>query len=166
VDYIRQELLRQRFALAALLGGEGPRPGQETEPVESRARNTETLMPLERFSAAEMEAAGRDVVVEPAEDRNRADMTTERSSGSAAGRFRPLIRNGGDGSPGGDTAGAALTEGVTGAADAWNGASFAEGGFQRSGGWGVGGGISLDVGEVSRAVQRDARRYDGGFFMF
>ena len=126
MDYVREELLRQRWALEALLltgaADEAPE-AEETDPVQERA--------------AEMLAA------KAGEDR-----FPERSA-----PLRSVRRSLRGAEPTPWSAGAFPETETISAVPEWGGSL----GPAR---------MQVQVREVSRAVERDARRYDGGFTMY
>lgn len=135
MNYIQEELLRQRKALAALMSGA---PAQEAEEQERSGLERAELKTGET-AAADRAAAG---------DRGRAGEAGAEelsASGKAAGRQVGDLRSGASQRSGGWTA------------------------LQRTGPWQTGSGAAAadrtetDLRAVSRGVQRDARRYDGGF---
>jgi hypothetical protein len=192
LDYIQEELTRQRQALAALmLGG-----SQETRETSNRASTSESAGIEETLAAILAAAATGDLTdgtalldggaiatlaaqrvqeklagsAEPSETAalqssaetmtDRAAATEERTAAAAmrntAAERRETIRAGavsrrqtGTAAPRANV----QTAGNEDVAAVW----AAAGGGSRSG---------TDVREVSRAVQRDARRYDGGFSIY
>lgn len=147
MDYMGELLRRQRDALTALLLGGGT--------AETRAEDDGTIAEPERSAAArtvEMEqdpvrSAGAEETA-PAAEKYR---TGQQETGTAASQTtrRELVTR--------DAAGEWGTvwspdSGFTGWGETWPTGSSAVG--------------ESGVREVSRAIQRDARRYDGGFSIY
>lgn len=129
MDYVREELLRQKRALEALLGG-----GAEEEHEEQREAQAEPL-PESRETAV---------------DRLRSV-----PAGETADRVPPVRR----GAVRSDRS--ARTQSVRPAEESvWGSAGF--GAFAG----GAGERVRTDARLLSRTIQRDARRYDGGFTVY
>lgn len=131
MDYIQEQLLRQRKALAVLMNG-GTGAAAEAEPAAERT--------AVRSAAAEEEApAQRRGVSSQTRMAARSRVRQETNAGAAADAVR---------------AAAAMDRPVT----AGRGEiMFVGGGGQTA---------ATDAEAVSRAIQRDARRYDGGFSLY
>lgn len=149
MNYIQEELLRQRRALAALMSGQEP----ETE------ERSASEMPEQ---AAEQ--SGR--LARRGEHGTVRDGGTEPGAGTPEGRSTDTLRElAGDALPGGG--GPRETETARTAPERWT-----ETGTERlAGPWAAVGASSageraVDLRTVSRGFQRDARRYDGGFSMY
>lgn len=135
MNYIQEELLRQRNALAALMSG------TTAEEAEERERSGP--------DRAEWKGGGTAATDKDAEGAmGRAGETGVEAvavSGKAAGRQAGDLRSGAPQRSGGWTA------------------------LQRTEPWRTGSGVAMpermamDLRAVSRGIQRDARRYDGGF---
>lgn len=164
MEYILEELLRQRKVLAALMNG-GERPGEREEAerydaAEDTAVSGEETARMSSMTADEGRLAAKKQSA-PIGDRDRRgmelpDVPYTESTGTrtipGGGASRRMGRTAGDGLetrrdmgwPGGaDAAGEIRLS----AALLWNGGPVAE----------------TDARALSRTVQRDARRYDGGF---
>lgn len=186
MDYVQEELLRQRAVLAALLGG-GPErdqreqeertlPEQEPGPETVRAGgNPWEAIPVERAGRRDSAPKGRGPgTAEPAagERRRAAGLAEETAEPAGAARraWAETARGGDREAPAagetqrrgsGETADwdpleAAGAEDLAAAGAVWRR-------DVRSGG---GGGVLAEARALSRAVERDARRYDGGFFIY
>lgn len=154
MDYIREELLRQRQALAALLLGGAEESDREREQA------AEGPVPAERAVPALLKKDGRDLGDRAPSRRETAGEVpaetaevSERDGGGPAGlRGRPRFSAGRSGMAG---------TGPAPAGSGWEGPL-------ESGGlptvlWAEGERSAPGARELSRAFQRDARRYDGGF---
>ena len=170
MEYIREMLLRQRTALARLLLGGGPEEGAASAPAAVRQKE---MAPAERgtgpagtasdgqgvLRGAAADAAGEaagmaalagetlgQALARKSTARERAALSSlaDGTAGSLLSAYRRAAGGGGLSSGGG-------REGETAAAPP---------GFQRPG--------EADSGAkaLSRAFQRDARRYDGGFQLY
>lgn len=131
VDYIQEELLRQKRALEALMIG-GVRQTEET--AESTERNR-----LHSVQEPEGMLRGRMTAVRSAAGGKRRGLRIGTSEAAESGRV---------------WRGSAAQEAVAGGADRdvrWMSRSQI---------------AQVDVQEISRTIQRDARRYDGGFSLY
>ena len=147
MDYMGELLQRQRAALTALLlGGE----------------TAETGLTDDR-TAAEPEYVGAGRAVETEQDSVRSAEAEE--TAPAAGKYRAQERETGTAD-----SGRSRRELVTrDAAGEWGTVWPPDSGFTGWGGtWLTGGSAVGETGvrEVSRAIQRDARRYDGGYPLY
>lgn len=165
MDYIREELLRQQRALAALMAGGETLETESAQGAPSDVNSAENgadaaavwsgrgkrASPAPLGSAADGlgRAAGRDPAADAAAEETAGSEGPEKAG--ASGRRRAgsggLWTGGGTaGAPGAfDVAAAALWEAAGVPAD---------------------GGAASSARELSLAVQRDARRYDGGFSLY
>lgn len=184
MDYIREELLRQQKLLAALMtGGEAlaenavgkatPAPAMgtgraETEADKASARSGRRAAPAarrygadgldEKAESARAAGAGMDAD----EKGSRADGRGEQREPGGIGSRRTERgrRTAGSGGSAGTLWSAAVGSAggdadipISGAIAQWEPAGFAAGG-------------AADARALSRAFQRDARRYDGGFSLY
>ena len=133
MDYILEELLRQRRTLAVLLtGGSPPETAEETERTAGAGNGAEGTAVFQERSAL----LRRETLRYPTEAEEEVPAALRPTSGSGAARE--------------DWTWSALGE---------SGPSrFASVLAERSGGT-----AQADAKAISRAIQRDARRYDGGF---
>ena len=140
-------LRRQRAALTALLLG-GETAGKQTADV---------------GTVAEAEYVGTDRAVETEEGLTRSAGTEE--TAPAAGRYRAQERQTGTVAPGRSRRELVTRDAVGERGTVWP----PDSGFTGWGGTWLSGGSAVGetgVREVSRAIQRDARRYDGGFSIY
>lgn len=168
MDYIYQELLRQRAALARLLLG----GGKEREELRRSAGVAERPVRLEESGAWENARYGLLQAVWPAG--GGAAFTEDLTGG---GTFGVSLENGGEAAlgtdrvPAGEEPAARKTErrsgeGTAASARRW---PLSDAGSEQTERalW-----LRLETGErsdekaLSRMVQRDARRYDGGFSLY
>jgi hypothetical protein len=176
LDYIQEELLRQRRVLAALMTGgdedtrEAANAAGTAEPTSGRESLTAVLeavmagtwedgtvdggtvaevaaQSVREKLARTAELPGTAVSQSPAETRESSGASAARNTAVEQRETIPVSRRQGGAAP--LWADAQMTGGGDAAA-VW---AAAGGGTQRG----------ADVREMSRAVQRDARRYDGGF---
>lgn len=189
MDYVRQELLRQGAVLAALLGGgeeirqESPeqRAGEQAEAgggLELRRTAAETF-PAGRavgWNTAALAAGGAAGQAGAGERRPSPASAEEAEETGGAGRRRRAPAGEDRTGDGGRLAAPAAVKGRLGGPAGVSETEFPE--FAGTDGavfggvrwWmGTGGGRSAAAAEaraVSRAVERDARRYDGGFSIY
>lgn len=142
VDYIREELLRQRQAWSALL-----RSGQQTEkeepPRSAGAAAEEALLPVEAAGSGRPDGLVPAVSAPAAwaEPESRRKKTPPRRSRGAAEERTSTAADMGTAAPG---------AGVHPALRALRPETAGEAGVK----------------ELSRIIQRDSRRYDGGFTLY
>ena len=159
MNYVQEELLRQERVLTVLLSGqrtarreEAPPEQAEADPGSTAARETDA--PLRAAARAGTQRAGDQAAsrADPAE----ADGTPEGgTAGGSPGRETLARRTGGRAGRGTPAAawGSGIPQpGVPGRR------GTASGGFPEAGG------VSAEA--LSQAIQRDARRYDGGFTLY
>ena len=164
MDYVREELLRQQAVLAALMGG-----GRESETAEQAGQRRAAGGAEERL-AGDLSGEWMDSALEGGET-NPGEMGPRvRLAGSGATR-PDALRTGRPSAPGfygvgGRERPAAWQETMGPVLRMRAGLSevFAGGGLGSPDRSAVQG--SADVQAVSRAIQRDARRYDGGFTIY
>ena len=163
MDYVQEELLRQQVLLSALMNGVS---GKERENAPLQAERTAAMEAVLRKASAGTGLLGESgrgdgpeteaLRVRVSDDEavpegNRA--AGRRTTGTAAGRTASLSRrergSGSAGRAGSGPAGGAGT----------GGGRWVSGSRQTAG-------KTADPQAVSRAIQRDARRYDGGFTIY
>ena len=164
MDYVREELARQRLALALLMMGGQAEPSAQDDGTARQADllRTEADPRWERTGSGadgaarwDLSEAGRTVSAELLYDLEAASVrSAERTGGTKSGTGRTGMASTGE--PGGGSAGREP--------------AMAEGGAVRERAvteilWTDAGGTSVP-GELSRTFQRDARRYDGGFTLY
>lgn len=129
MDYVREELLRQRTALERLMAG-----GAEQPSVPEAQEDPAHRLPVRKEAAEDAPAAHR-----------------ERKGQETARRFRSMERE----QTGFAHSGRQFAEEMEGSFP-WGERSLRPA-FEPAG---------ADVRQVSRAIERDARRYDGGFTIY
>ena len=147
MDYMGELLRRQRDALTALLLGGGT----------AEKRNSEVGSGMEQERVAAVRS------METEEGLTRSAGTEE--TASAAQRYRVRQQQSGTAEP--ETKRWKVSE--RDAAGAGGTVWFPDGSFTGRDSWWLAGGSAVGesgVREVSRAIQRDARRYDGGFSIY
>lgn len=184
MEYIREMLLRQRTALARLMLGGAAEETSETVSAPAADRR-EAAVPAERGTGcSEMAAGGREVRRSAAADAGegsaadtaapagetlrqalaRKSAARERAvRSSPAGAGETVLPPASYRRSAGEESGSAGRTGVTwigGDGETEPAGALPE--FQRPGGTGSGAGAKA----LSRAFQRDARRYDGGFQLY
>lgn len=159
MNYVQEELLRQERALTALLSGqraarqeEAPPEQAEADPGSTAAREADA--PLRAAARAGTQRAGDQAAsrADPAE----ADGTPEGgTAGGSPGRETAARRSG-------DRAGRGTP------AAAWSSGIPQPGvpGWRETASSGLPGAGGVPAEALSRAIQRDARRYDGGFTLY
>lgn len=164
MDYVREELARQRLALALLMMGGQAEPSAQEDGTARQADllRTEADPRWERTGSGadgaarwDLSEAGRTVSAELLYDLEAASVrSAERTGGTKSGTGRTGMASTGE--PAERSAGREP--------------AMAEGGAVRERAvteilWTDAGGTSVP-GELSRTFQRDARRYDGGFTLY
>ena len=164
MDYVREELARQRLALALLMMGGQAEPSAQEDGTARQADllRTEADPRWERTGSGadgaarwDLSEAGRTVSAELLYDLEAASVrSAERTGGTKSGTGRTGMASTGE--PAERSAGRE--------------SAMAEGGAVRERAvteilWTDAGGTSVP-GELSRTFQRDARRYDGGFTLY
>lgn len=163
MDYVQEELLRQQVLLSALMNGvsgrdreEAPSQAERTAAVETALGKTSAGTGLwgesgqgDRLETEALRVRMSDEETVP--EGNRA--AGRRMTGAAAGRMGSLSRRETE-------SGSARWVGSGPAGDAGTGKNRWVSVSRRSAG------ESADPQAVSRAIQRDARRYDGGFTIY
>ena len=164
MDYVREELARQRLALALLMMGGQAEPSAQEDGTARQADllRTEADPRWERTGSGadgaarwDLSEAGRTVSAELLYDLEAAAVrSAERTGGTKSGTGRTGMASTGE--PAERSAGREP--------------AMAEGGAVRERTvteilWTDAGGTSVP-GELSRTFQRDARRYDGGFTLY
>ena len=164
MDYVREELARQRLALALLMMGGQAEPSAQEDGTARQADllRTEADPRWERTGSGadgaarwDLSEAGRTVSAELLYDLEAASVrSVERTGGTKSGTGRTGMASTGE--PAERSAGRET--------------AMAEGGAVRERTvteilWTDAGGTSVP-GELSRTFQRDARRYDGGFTLY
>ena len=164
MDYVREELARQRLALALLMMGGQAEPSAQEDGTARQADllRTEADPRWERTGSGadgaarwDLSEAGRTVSAELLYDLEAASVrSAERTGGTKSGTGRTGMASTGE--PAERSAGREP--------------AMAEGGAVRERTvteilWTDAGGTSVP-GELSRTFQRDARRYDGGFTLY
>lgn len=163
MDYVQEELLRQQGLLSALMNGVS---GRDREEAPSQAERTAAMEMVLRKASTGTRLLGEngqgdgsetealrvgvsDGEADPEENRTAGRRTT----GTVAGRTASLSRWG-TGSGSVDWAGSGPAGGTGTGGSRWVSVSRQTAGK------------SADPQTVSRAIQRDARRYDGGFTIY
>lgn len=164
MDYVREELARQRLALALLMMGGQAEPSAQEDGTARQADllRTEADPRWERTGSGadgaarwDLSEVGRTVSAELLYDLEAASVrSAERTGGTKSGTGRTGMASTGE--PAERSAGREP--------------AMAEGGAVRERAvteilWTDAGGTSVP-GELSRTFQRDARRYDGGFTLY
>lgn len=164
MDYVREELARQRLALALLMMGGQAEPSAQEDGTARQADllRTEADPRWERTGSGadgaarwDLSEAGRTVSAELLYDLEAASVrSAERTGGTKSGTGRTGM----------------ASTGEPAARSAGREPAMAEGGAVRERAvteilWTDAGGTSVP-GELSRTFQRDARRYDGGFTLY
>ena len=163
MNYTEEVLLRQQLALAVLMGGGA---GRKTETVEQKEKSWE--MPaaagtLDRAVWRQTEERWeRDAVESPTSEKGRHHAGAETKAEKSTAAHREDAESGW----GGRTAGTwKQSEGswmLEGGAPALDGTRL----WEDQSGMLPAVRVETDARAVSRAVQRDARRYDGGFTIY
>lgn len=165
MNYAQEALLRQQLALATLLGGG---TGGKAETAERKDTRRETWAAAEAAKEAARsrteERWERSAAEIPATERawhgdGRKTRAEEETDTAAEGSAMPSGWGGRTAGPRGQTEETWMLEGRAPSPD---GPRRQEG--QRE--MGSAAGRESDVQAVSRAIQRDARRYDGGFTIY
>lgn len=163
MDYVQEELLRQQVLLSALMNGvsgrdreEAPSQAERTAAVETALGKTSAGTGLwgesgqgDRLETEALRVRMSDEETVPEGNRAAGRRMTE----TVAGRTASLSRRG-TGSGSVDWAGSGLAGGTGTGGSRWVSVSRQTAGK------------SADPQAVSRAIQRDARRYDGGFTIY
>ena len=164
MDYVREELARQRLALALLMmGGQAETSAQE----DGTARQAD-LLRTEADPRWERTGSGADGAARWDLSETERTVSAELLYDLEAAAVRSAERTGGAESGAGRTGMASTGEPAERSAGREN--AMAEGGAVRERTvteilWTDAGGTSVP-GELSRTFQRDARRYDGGFTLY
>lgn len=165
MNYAQEALFRQQLALAALLGGGAGRRAETAERKDTRRETWAAAeAPKEAARSRAEERWERSAAEIPATERawrgEGAKTKAEEETDTAAdGRAVPLGWGGRTAGLRGQTEETWMLEGSAPSPDG----PWRQGG-QRGTHSAAGG--ETDVQAVSRAVQRDARRYDGGFTIY
>lgn len=166
MNYAQEALLRQQLALAALLGGSAGRRAETAERKDTRRGETWAAAeaPKEAARSRAEERWERSTAEVPATERawhgdGTKTKAEEETDTAADGRAVPSGWGG-------------RTEGLRGQTEeTWmleGSAPSPDGPWRQEGQQGTrsAAGGETDVQAVSRAIQRDARRYDGGFTIY